>query len=187
MPTSRPSEDVAITPSNLKRTITNPSISTASTAPPTAGSTLPEAMRTTDRSLAASGYRAAEAYVRPSPVAVAGDITHYVFDLKSCTFQVSLRTTKNPDPNEPSIFFLPEFHFPRDGCSVETSGGKWEIFSDDGEVQRLKWWHGPGQQTLKVVGVVKRGLNGSGESGEGEELGYYDSISHWVAQGCVVM
>ncbi|KAJ4387879.1 hypothetical protein N0V93_008482 [Gnomoniopsis smithogilvyi] len=186
-PPSQPSEDVAITPSNLKRTITNPSISTSSTPPPPADTTLPEAMRTTDRTLAAPGYRAAEAYVRPSPVAVAGDITHYVFDLKTCAFQVSLRTTKNPDPNEPSIFFLPEFHFPRDGCSVETSGGKWEIFTDDGEIQKLKWWHGPGQQTLKVVGVVKRGLNGSGEGGEGEEAGYYDTVSHWISQGCVVM
>lgn len=145
-------------------------------------------MRTTDRALAAPGYRAAEAYVRPSPNAVAGDMTHYVFDLRSCTFNVSLRATKEPD--QPSVFFLPEFHFPRDMCVVETSGGKWEIYADDGEVQRLRWWHGQGEQKLTVTGVVRQNLNQSGADEVrrgGEELGYYDSMNAFVAKGCVVM
>lgn len=149
-------------------------------------------MRTTDRTLAAPGYRAAEAYVRPSPVAVVGDIKHYVFDLKTCTFTVSIRpTSKVADAKEqPSVFFLPEFHFPRDGCVVETSGGKWEITADDGEVQRLRWWNGglgASEQTLKVVGVARSMNTGTGGEGDREEAGYYDQVSNWIAQGCSVM
>lgn len=112
---------------------------------------------------------------------------HYVFDLKSCTFTLSLRAAKDADPDAPSTFFLPEFHFPRDGCVVETSSGKWEITSDEGEVQRLRWWHGRGTQNLKVVGVSRR-MNAGGEGGQGEEeAGYYDVVSNWLGQGCVVM
>lgn len=144
-------------------------------------------MRTTDRTLTASGYRAVEAVVRPAPVAVVGDITHYVFDLKTCTFTLSLRSARDTTPDEPSVFFLPELHFPRDGCTVETSGGRWEITSDEGEVQWLRWWHGRGEQNVKVVGVPRRLNAGEGGGGEGEEAGYYDQVSNWLAQGCVVM
>ncbi|CAN8104873.1 unnamed protein product [Discula destructiva] len=187
---SNHSEDVAVTPSNLKSSITNQSITSSVNNSPAAESDLPEVMRTTNRSLAAPGYRAAEAYVRPSPNAVAGDITNYVFDLRTCTFTVSLFAKKDTDPDGPSVFFLPAFHFPRDMCVVETSGGKWEIFADEGEVQRLRWWHGRGEQTLKVVGTVRRNLNRSGEDGERmceEEPGYYDAVSAWIDKGCVVM
>lgn len=158
-----------------------------STSPPTDTLALPATMRTTDRTLAAPGHRAAEAYIRPAPIAVAGDIMRYVFDLKSCTFTLSLRAAKDATPDAPSTFFLPEFHFPRDGCVVETSSGKWEITSDEGEVQKLRWWHGRGAQNLKVVGVSKR-MNAGGEEGQGEEeAGYYDVVSNWLGQGCVVM
>lgn len=176
-------------PSNLRRTITNPSITTSSTVPPPADTpALPTSMRTTDRTLAAPGYRAAEAYVRPAPVAVVGDITHYVFDLKTCTFTLSLRSAKETTAEVPSVFFLPAFHFPRDGCAVETSGGRWEITDNEGEVQRLRWWHGSGEQNLKVVGVPRQmNAGGEGAEGDGEEAGYYDVISNWLGQGCVVM
>lgn len=176
-----------MTPTNLHHTITNPSITTTSDAPSPA-SFLPTTMRTTDRILTAAGYRAVEAVVRPAPVAVVGDITHYVFDLKTCTFTLSLRSARDTTPDGPSVFFLPELHFPRDGCTVETSGGRWEITSDEGEVQRLRWWHGRGEQSVKVVGVPRK-LNAGdgGAGGEGEEAGYYDQVSNWIAQGCVVM
>lgn len=184
---TRPSEDVAITPDNLKRTLTNASISTSSA---TADVPANPAMRTTDYELNSHpGYRGAEAYVRPAPVAVMGDILHYIFDLKTCTFSLSLRTAKETTAEKPSEFFLPEFHFPRDGCVVETSGGKWEITTDEGEVQRLRWWHGKGEQNLKVIGTVKsmnRSRQGSGNV-EGDEPGYYEAISNWIDQGCRVM
>lgn len=147
--------------------------------------------------------------MRPAPVAVVGDIKHYEFDLKTCTFTVSIRSARPPlfanakaktniaasegegQQQQPSVFFLPEFHFPRDGCVVETSGGKWEITADEGEVQRLRWWNGGAngsgaEQTLKVVGAVRR-MNGEGGEGEGEEAGYYDVLSNWIGQGCSVM
>lgn len=176
-----------MTPTNLHHTITNPSITTTSDEPSSTGAaSLPVTMRTTDRLLAAAGYRAVEAVVRPAPVTVVGDITHYVFDLRTCTFTLSLRSVKDTTPDEPSVFFLPELHFPRDQCTVETSGGKWEITGEDGEVQRLRWWHGRGEQKIKVVGLPMR-MNKGEAGGDGDEAGYYDQVSNWLAQGCVVM
>lgn len=143
-------------------------------------------MRTTDPLLSSNpGYRASEAYVRPAPVAVAGNIKHYGFDLKTCTFTLSLYSPKEFSSDAPTVLYLPEVHFPRDGCSVEVSGGKWEISEEEGDVQQLKWWHGTGEQNIKVVGVVRK-VNGDGAPG-GEEAGYYDALSNWVGNGCVVM
>lgn len=180
-----------MTPDNIKRTLTNdaPSVSSASeTANPGNTSSL---MTTTDPALkiATPGHRAAEAYVRPAPVAVAGDITHYTFDLKSCTFTLSLRTSKEPAADAPTELFLPEYHFPRDACAVEVSSGKWEIGQGDDGTQRLRWWHGADEQSLKVVGQVRRYNAGGGKDGAagGEEPGYYDMVNNWVANGCVVM
>lgn len=186
----RLSEDVAVTPDNIKRTLTNdaPSVSSLSTAAnPANASSL---MNTTDPELkiATPGYRAAEAYVRPAPVAVAGDITHYTFDLKSCTFTLNLRTAKEPGPDAPTEFFLPEYHFPRDGCVVEVSSGKWEIGVGEDGVQRLRWWHGKAEQSIKIVGQVRKYGAGAGKDGAaGEEPGYYDMVNNWLANGCVVM
>lgn len=141
-------------------------------------------MRTTDPQLNSNpGYRASEAYVRPAPVAVAGNIKHYGFDLKTCTFTLSLYSSKEFSSDAPTVLYLPEAHFPRNGCSVETSGGKWEIAEEEGDVQQLKWWHGTGEQNIKIVGVVRR-LNG--DPG-GEEPGYYDALSNWLGNGCTVM
>lgn len=177
--TSRPSEDVAVTPGNLKRTITNAPAETTNKANN-------DKMRTTDPLLNTNpGYRASEAYVRPSPVAVAGNIKHYGFDLKTCTFTLSLYSPKQHSSDAPTVLFLPEIHFPRDGCVVEVSGGKWEIAEDDGDVQQLKWWHGTGEQDIKIVGVVRK-ADGHGGSGE-EEAGYYDQVSNWLGNGCSVM
>lgn len=182
---SKSSVDVSITPANLKSSITNQSISISNSS--NLKNELPDMMRTTNHALADPGYRAAEAYVRPSPVAVAGDIVSYVFDLRNRIFNVTLRCTQsNADESSlPSVFFLPEFHFPSGQSAVETSGGKWEIFQDTGGVQKLRWYHGPGVQTLKVTGLV-RDMNGPGAGEEGEP-GYLESAHAWISSGCVVM
>lgn len=179
-----------MTPTNIKRTLTNDAPSISSTASNAANArNLHPMMNTTEPQLKAAtpGYRAAEAYVRPAPVAVAGDITHYTFDLKNCTFTLNLRTTREPSPDTPTELFLPAFHFPRDGCAVEVSGGKWEIGEGDDGVQRLQWWHGIGDQSIKIVGQVRRYNAGEGREGGGDEPGYYDMVNNWLASGCVVM
>lgn len=178
---SRPSEDVAVTPGNLRRNITNAPAETT-----TATKSNDDKMRTTDPLLNSNpGYRASEAYVRPAPVAVAGNIKHYGFDLKTCTFTLSLYSPKQLSSDSPTVLYLPEVHFPRDGCSVEVSGGKWEISEEEGDVQQLKWWHGTGEQNIKIGGVVRK-MNGDGAPG-GEEPGYYDALSNWLGNGCTVM
>lgn len=188
---ANPAEDVAVDPSNLRNAITNQSISTSSTNPRRdSQDDLPEPMRTTDRALATPGFRAAEAYVRPSPIAVSGDIANFGFDLRNCTFHVTLRVGKEADLDESSLFFLPEFHFPgTDKVTVQTSGGKWEIFTDEGEVQKLRWWHGRGEQWLKVVGITHRTLNradGGGAQG-GDEGGYFEALQAMANNACIVM
>ncbi|KAK1753067.1 glycoside hydrolase [Echria macrotheca] len=168
-------DDGSVTPANLKRTLTNPSISSETT------SREPELT-------ANPGYRAAEAYVRPAPVTTAGVIKNYTFDLKRCQFSMTIETSKPPEADAPTVVFLPEFHFPKDECVVETSSGKWEISIDDEEtalIQRLRWWHGDGEQTLRVTGVVKN-VNGDGVAA-GEEAGYYEQCNQNGWGNCSIM
>ncbi|KAK3346806.1 glycoside hydrolase family 5 protein [Lasiosphaeria hispida] len=169
-------DDSSVTPANIKRALTNASITSEST------SRQPE--------LAASpGYRAAEAYVRPAPIETAGVITHYVFDLRTCQFSMTIQAPKVAAPDTPTVVFLPEYHFPKDPCTVEVSSGKWEISSDDDEtalVQRLKWWHGEGEQSLKVTGLVRKYNVVEGVAGA-EEGGYYEQCNSSGWGNCNVM
>ncbi|KAF4854239.1 putative glycosyl hydrolase [Colletotrichum siamense] len=165
-------DETKVTPDNLQRTITNPSISTEPTKDPTITN--------------APGLRAAEAFVRPSPVVVSGDVLQYGFDLRSCTFNLKLKAAAPPSDPAPTVVFLPEFHFPQDNCQVEVSSGKWAISMDDDEgplVQKLKWWHGDGEQTLKVSGLVRQHNVAEGSE---EDMGYLEQCQKNYAN-CSVM
>ncbi|KAH8903255.1 glycoside hydrolase [Coniochaeta sp. PMI_546] len=159
--------ETGVTPANLRRTMTNASISS-----------VPQPSSTT-------GYRAAEAFVRPAPIAVAGTITGYYFDLKRCEFNLSLLAESEAGKDAPTTLFLPDYHFPKDGCTVEVSSGKWEISSDEDEgplVQRLRWWHGDGEQRIRVTGLVRK-YNSSEDEEEG---GYYEALGRGIGS-CSVM
>lgn len=87
--------------------------------------------------------------------------------------------------------FLPEYHFPRDRCEVEVSGGKWSISSDavdkgvasgsaavavvgDGStIQVLRWWHGKDEQWVRVKGVP----SSRQATREGDEVGYLEQCA----------
>lgn len=168
-------DDSSVTPANLKRTLTTPSISSER------ASREPELT-------ANPGYRAAEAYIRPAPVTTAGTITNYTFDLRRCQFSMTLQAASAPDTENPTVIFLPDYHFPKDSCVVETSSGKWEISSDEDEtvlIQRLRWWHGDGEQKITITGVVKK-VNGDGVP-VADEGGYYDQCNQGGWGNCLVM
>ena len=200
-PTHLHAHTATVTPANLKRTLTSPSISSVPLVTSSAEADL----------TGTPGYRAAEAYVRPCPVYLAGSLVSYGFDLRKCEFTLKVdRGDRGAVPDaHPTVVYLPEFHFPRDHkVDVEVSSGKWEISSgdlaspsstaaaqeadveengkakgsaagtdpaaveadgglqradgglqqEDGDppVQRLRWWHGDGEQTLKVTGLIRR-------------------------------
>lgn len=135
------------------------------------------------------GYRAAEAYVRPAPIYTNGYISSYVFDLKKCEFTLELDATKLPSEDQPTTVFLPEYHFPVEQCTVVVSGGKWEICSDDEEravVQKLRWWHSDGPQSLKVIGVVRTHNVGGANV---EDAGYLEQCQQYGVslKDCSVM
>ena len=135
----------AVNPGNLKAKLRTPSISSRTTDDPELTST--------------PGFRAAEAYVRPSPIASAGTILSYGFDLRNCTFTLKLLVREAGPDAQTTDISLPEFHFPKDKCEVEVTSGKWTISTDgtgDGLIQRLRWWHLEGEQTIKVTGVRTR-------------------------------
>jgi len=106
-----------------------------------------------------AGFRAGEAFVRPTPMATFGTVKSFGFDLKNCTFHLSL-TAPNVTPEDaPTEVYLPEFHFPSGGTTVETSGGKWTISTDErdgGLMQKLRWWHAQGEQQMTVKGVKRK-------------------------------
>lgn len=170
-------DDETVTPGNLQRTLTNPSISST--------------MSAKDPGLTnAPGYRAAEAFIRPTPTVVAGDVLASGFDLRRCTYSLKLKAPKAATEEVPTIVFLPEFHFPKDECEVTVSSGKWEISSDEDEgplLQRLRWWHAAGEQSLTVRGTVRqhKALQGSAE-----EAGYLEQCQQGYGfnlGNCVVM
>ncbi|RYO77205.1 hypothetical protein DL764_010231 [Monosporascus ibericus] len=169
-------DETAVTPGNLKRTLTNPSISSEPS------SLKPELTN-------AAGYRAAEAYVRPAPIYTNGFITDYVFDLKKCEFTLDLEATKLPSEDLPTVIFLPDYHFPQEQCTVMVSGGKWEISTDDEErvlVQKLRWWHSDGPQSLKITGLVRPR---NALAGSTEEAGYLEQCQQYglSVRDCSVM
>lgn len=134
-----------------------------------------------------SGYRAAEAYVRPSPIATVGNVTSYGFDLRNAVFTLSLTSRSAATEEVPTEVFLPEYHFPRDNVGVEVSSGKWTISVDEiegGTMQRLRWMHGAGEQSLKVKGVQRR----SGMAlGNDEDDGYLEQCRQsLIPSNCII-
>ena len=164
-----------IGPDNLKANLTKPQIQRVpSKTPPEIG---------------VAGLRAAEAFLRPSPVATHGDLIKYGFDLKSVTFTFSLNAPSKTPDDVPTEIFLPDFHFPSGQTQVDVSGGKWIIDTRDvdGEgMQWMRWWHAEGEQTLKIVGVIRKN-NGQdmGNSAE-EDYGYFEVMKR-IGENCSVM
>ncbi|KAL8768403.1 MAG: hypothetical protein Q9209_005309 [Squamulea sp. 1 TL-2023] len=131
------------------------------------------------------GYRAAEAYVRPSPIATVGNVTSYGFDLRNCTFTLALECKDAATEEVSTEVFLPEYHFPGDDISVEVSSGKWTISvddADDGMIQVLRWQHEKGKQSLTVKGPKNR--QGTSPGQEEEAPGYLEQCRQ---SGCVLM
>lgn len=154
------SDESTVTPGNLKASLKTPSISSQQSTTP------PELTN-------APGFRAAEAYVRPSPIATVGKVVQSGFDLRNCIFTLKLFTPKAGSEDSPTEIFLPDFHFPKDKCEVEVTSGKWSISTDDadgGMIQRLRWWHVEGEHSIKVIGVMRRQNIELGR----EEEGYLD-------------
>jgi len=131
------------------------------------------------------GFRAAEAYVRPTPIATNGDVLSHGFDLRNCTFTMTLRAKKATGEGTPTEIYLPEFHFPSDNTAIEVTGGKWSISVDDadrGTTQRLRWWHAEGEQKLTARGVMRRQGMAMGKE---EEEGYLEQCRQKTS--CIVM
>jgi hypothetical protein len=130
------------------------------------------------------GLRAAEAFIRPTPVATHGDISAYGFDLRTCTFKLALSAPTSTSEDAPTIIFLPEFHFPAGQTAVEVSGGKWTISTDESSGalhQILRWWHAEGDQDITVRGVVRKQ---DAALGSEEDEGYLEQCQR---QACSVM
>ncbi len=129
-----------------------------------------------------AGLRAAEAFIRPTPVAVHGDISSYGFDLKTCTFKLALNAPSSTPEDAPTVIYLPQFHFP--SAAVEVSGGTWQISSDedDGALkQTLRWCHAEGDQTITVKGLIRKQ---GGALATDEDEGY---LQQCQKQNCAVM
>jgi hypothetical protein len=153
------SDEATVNPANLRANLKTPSISSKQSDAPAEISNTP-------------GFRAAEAYVRPSPVATVGKILESGFDLRNCVFNFKLHAHQATSDEKPTEIILPEFHFPKDKCDVEVSAGKWAISTDDHEgglIQKLRWWHVEGEHSIKVTGVQR-----TQQVGREDEEGYLD-------------
>lgn len=170
---SRSTDDQKVSPRNLKQTLSVDNMS--SSKAPSISSEAP-------------GFRAAEAYVRPTPIATHGDVLSFGFDLRNCVFTFTLKAPSQAPQDAPTEVFLPEFHFPQGNTEVQTSGGKWTISIDDqdehgGLQQCFRWWHGAGEQKLTIKGVKRRQGMAMGKE---EEEGYLEQCRQ-TAGKCAVM
>ncbi|KAL8833455.1 MAG: hypothetical protein Q9170_004264 [Blastenia crenularia] len=169
---SRSNNNSPVSPRNLRQTLSTPSLSSQKSNTSAVLGSNP-------------GYRAAEAYVRPSPIATVGNVVSSGFDLRNCVFSMTLECEEAATEDAPTEIFLPEYHFPRDGTGVEVSSGKWTISVDDadgGMIQRLRWWHDQGKQSLTAKGVKTR--QGIPLGQEAEAPGYLEQCRQ---SGCVIM
>ncbi|KOS17930.1 putative glycosyl hydrolase [Escovopsis weberi] len=168
-------DDASITPGNLQRTLTNPLISSA----PTAGD--PELTN-------APGYRAAEAFIRPTATVVAGNVKSAGFDLRNCSYRLVVVASKPASEDAPTVVYLPEFHFPESEFEVALSGGKFEVVRDEDEagppLQRLRWWNPKGEQTLTVKGPIRKH---QAVEGTAEDSGYLEQCIRGYGWNCSVM
>ncbi|KAK0384384.1 hypothetical protein NLU13_8471 [Sarocladium strictum] len=163
-------DDNLVTPDNLQRTLTNQSLSSLRSTKD------PELTNT-------PGLRAAEAFIRPTPIAVSGDLVSYGFDMRKCSFALTVRSENHAPDDAPTVVYLPDYHFPNGHCEVAVSSGKWEISSDENEgvlLQRLRWWHPEGEQTIQVNGLVRKHNEPAGTE---EDAGYLEQCQ----KSCSVM
>ena len=87
--------------------------------------------------------RAIEAAVRPRPLALAGTLLRYGFELKSRRFELVMR--HDPSVTAPSELYVPRLHYPQ-GAHFEVSAGR-----IDCDEQRATWTHGPSAAEQTVI------------------------------------
>ena len=108
------------------------------------------------------GSRAFEAFVRPSPIVVAGIPKAYGFDMKTCSFSLTMVPFEiAPAENSPTEIFLPEYFFQDCEPEISVSSGRWIMYRPG---QILRWWHsGKEEQKLTVSSAYrKQGVVGIG-------------------------
>ncbi|CAK7208701.1 hypothetical protein SCUCBS95973_000191 [Sporothrix curviconia] len=233
-------QDDTVNPTNIKRVLTSPSISSRPNSTNNGNNgdkgansdnnASPGVHAASDGGLTgAPGLRAAEAYVRPSPIATSGEIVEYGFDLRQAEFNLKIEgradterlaaakksaadasaSSSNGSPVGhdlvslnlaladdgdadkgflplPTVVWLPEYHFPEDSIDVQVTAGRWEISWDAEEtatLQRLRWWHPPGAQALRIKGRVRK----HNVEDSSSEDGYYDQVNRFLENGCTVM
>jgi hypothetical protein len=120
-----------------------------------------------------AGSRALEAFVRPSPIVVAGTPRSYGFNMKSCTFSMTMVPFEaDPPEDAPTEIFIPDYFFQDCEPEITVSSGRCEM-NRRGQV--LRWWHsGDGVQNIKVWSAyTQEGVVGTVEGDEG----WYDWYS----------
>ena len=115
----------------------------------------------------------------------------YGFDLRNGTFNLTLEASVPPSEEAPTEIFLPEFHFPKGSANVEVTSGKWSITVDAadhglGLIQRLRWWHGKGEQKITVRGLKRKIGAAVGNEDPENEPGYLEQCQQQVSK-CAVM
>jgi hypothetical protein len=100
-----------------------------------------------------SGARAARAFVRPYPRAVAGEPVAMRFDMRSRTFEFTFRhgSSVNIPAAAPTEIFVPRLQYPN-GCSVQVSDG---AFTHKVDCQILEYHHGAAQEEHRIRVVPK--------------------------------
>jgi len=115
----------------------------------------------------AGHFRAAEAYIRPTPVYTHGDVVSFGFDLKTVEFKMSVSARSSATTESYTEIFLPTYHFEKGQFDVHIDDGRWDLDVDDCQgtiTQRLRWWYPAGQHTISIKAAARRAGRISRES-----------------------
>jgi len=93
-----------------------------------------------------SGARAPEAFIRPYPVATAGEPLSLSFDLRRARFEYTFKG--DPKIDAPTVIYVPEFHY-GEGLKIEVSDGTFRYLPEE---QRLDYTPeiAPGEHWIRV-------------------------------------
>lgn len=97
---------------------------------------------------------------------------------------MSLAAESPVQSDAPTEIYLPDFYFPDGQSVVSVSDGRWNIdFIESGtvKVQILRWWHGKGEQNIKIEGVKRK----PGQSSVSDDDVSY--IEQCQERGCTIM
>lgn len=146
---------------SLERNISTSSLDTLASSSENSEYTLMYRNRELSQWSTRQGSRAEVAIARPYPVAVAGNILEFGYDMRAAKFSMTIDGDDCVNESIGTDIVIPEYSFPGVDFSVTASTGKWKF---DYDTRTLTWFHAEGEQTIDITSQSQPVLSQSTET-----------------------